>query len=91
MKYAHTSKIFIVNLMNDQNETWQGTVTLIDQKATRTTKLPLPICAGMGGADIMSTGKQTIPFRSLLELIHLIDSTLEENKSDARTEVKDAI
>ena len=42
---------FIVNIQNQQNSTWQGTVTWVDEDRTQS-------------------------FRSVLELIRLIDSTL---------------
>ena len=42
---------FVVQILNTQNATWQGTVTWTDQK-------------------------KTVPFRSALELILLMDSTL---------------
>lgn len=72
---------FVVNLMSDRNETWQGTVTLIGQKATRATKVPLPIRRGAGGAsDTVAASKETVPFRSLLELIHLLDSAFEKGE-----------
>lgn len=51
-------KVFVVNIMDQQNATWQGTVTWTD-------------------------GQKTAPFRSALELLHLIDSSLEEQAKDA--------
>ena len=42
---------FMVQIIDTQNQTWQGTVTWLD-------------------------GKHTQPFRSLLELIKLIDSAV---------------
>ena len=46
-------KVFVVNILDQQNATWQGTVTWTD-------------------------GQKTMPFRSALELLHLIDSSLAE-------------
>ena len=46
---------FIVNILQQQNSTWQGTVTWVDENKTQN-------------------------FRSALELIRLIDSTLETNQ-----------
>ncbi|MBQ8263174.1 MAG: hypothetical protein IJY96_00175 [Oscillospiraceae bacterium] len=43
---------FIVNILQQQNSTWQGTVTWVDENKTQN-------------------------FRSALELIRLIDSTME--------------
>ncbi|MPM46878.1 hypothetical protein SDC9_93585 [bioreactor metagenome] len=43
---------FVIQILNQQNATWQGTITWTD-------------------------GKKSQPFRSLLELIKLIDSALE--------------
>lgn len=51
---------FVVQIMDSQNATWQGTVTWTE-------------------------GKQSKPFRSALELLKLIDSSLEEK---AREEAK---
>jgi len=47
----HMRQSFIVNILNQQNSTWQGTVTWVDEDRTQS-------------------------FRSVLELIRLIDSTL---------------
>ena len=47
----HMRQSFIVNIQNQQNSTWQGTVTWVDEDRTQS-------------------------FRSVLELIRLIDSTL---------------
>lgn len=44
---------FVVQILDSQNATWQGTVTWTE-------------------------GKQSRPFRSALELLKLIDSSLEE-------------
>lgn len=49
-------KTFVVQILNDQNATWQGTVTWTDQKG------------------------KTESFRSMLELIKLIDRTMEERE-----------
>lgn len=48
---------FVVHILNNQNSTWQGTVTWLDKNHTE-------------------------HFRSLLELIKLIDSTMEAEKSE---------
>ena len=50
---AGKRETFVVQILNTQNATWQGTVTWTD-------------------------GQKTQPFRSALELIRLIDSTLLE-------------
>ena len=47
---------FIVNILQQQNSTWQGTVTWVDENKTQN-------------------------FRSALELIRLIDSTLETKQT----------
>lgn len=44
---------FVIQILNQQNATWQGTVTWTEEKITQ-------------------------PFRSLLELIKLIDNALGE-------------
>lgn len=46
-------KTVIVKILEEQNNTWQGTVTWVE------------------------TGR-TVPFRSVLELIRLMDSAVEE-------------
>ena len=48
---------FIVQILNNQNSTWQGTITWTDQKGIQ-------------------------HFRSLLEMIKLIDNALESGSSD---------
>ena len=53
---------FIVNILQQQNASWQGTVTWMDKEVSRN-------------------------FRSVLELIRLIDSTLGE---DPETDWKEA-
>jgi len=53
---------FVIQILNQQNATWQGTITWMD-------------------------GKKTQPFRSLLELIKLIDSTLENGNEPAPNKV----
>lgn len=54
---------FVVQILDSQNATWQGTVTWTE-------------------------GKQSKPFRSALELLKLIDSSLEE-KVREESEQKD--
>lgn len=51
---------FVVQILNTQNATWQGTVTWTDQK-------------------------KTVPFRSALELILLMDSTLGREEKPPRS------
>jgi hypothetical protein len=77
-------RAFVLNILDDQNETWQGTITLIDRKAMQMTKLPLPI-TNRGDAETVSVSKETVPFRSLLEMINLIDSALGKKEKTART------
>lgn len=48
---------FVVQIVDSQNATWQGTVTWTE-------------------------GRQTKPFRSALELLKLIDSSLEEKSPE---------
>ena len=52
-------RVFVINIMDCQNATWQGTMTLADEQ-------------------------KTVSFRSALEMLHLIDSSLTEQseKSD---------
>lgn len=48
---------FVIQILNQQNSTWQGIITWTE-------------------------GKTSQPFRSLLELIKLIDSALGENSKE---------
>jgi hypothetical protein len=78
-------KTFLINLVGRQNATWQGTITLIDRKATHATKLPRPdLGADDEGAETLFDSRETFSFRSTLELIHLIESTFEEGENGAR-------
>lgn len=54
---------FVVQILDSQNATWQGTVTWTE-------------------------GRQSKPFRSALELLKLIDSSLEEKKIREASEQK---
>ena len=47
---------FIVQILNVQNDSWQGTVTWTEKK-------------------------ETVPFRSALELLQLIDGALEDGSA----------
>ena len=48
---------FIINILQQQNASWQGTITWVDENKTQN-------------------------FRSALELIRLIDSTMDEKTLD---------
>lgn len=52
---------FIVQILNSQNDSWQGTVTWTEKK-------------------------ETTPFRSVLELIQLMDGALEAVQAPAETQ-----
>jgi hypothetical protein len=70
---------FMIRILSNRHETWQGTITLLGRKATRATRLPG--IGTPGSAPETLTGEaETISFRSLLELIHLIDSALGEKE-----------
>ena len=70
-----------------RNATWQGTVTLTDRKATQAARSPgAAKRVGAGNADTLAAIKETIPFRSALELLRLIGGALEEEENDARAE-----
>ncbi|MDR3294958.1 MAG: hypothetical protein LBT26_03870 [Clostridiales Family XIII bacterium] len=51
----------MVQILNQQNATWQGTVNWMEEKETQ-------------------------PFRSLLELIRLMDSALESENAESDAE-----
>lgn len=53
-------QMFIIDIKNVQNNTWQGTI-------------------------LWSQTQQKVPFRSALELIHLLDSAIGTNDSDEST------
>ncbi|MBQ4577883.1 MAG: hypothetical protein IJA84_02365 [Clostridia bacterium] len=55
---------FIVNILQQQNASWQGTVTWVDENKTQS-------------------------FRSALELIRLIDSTLTDGSNNDWKEASD--
>jgi citrate lyase beta subunit len=85
--FESSSKDFIIRIVGRQHATWQGTITLTNRRATQTARLPQTVKpAGIRNADTMATVKETYPFRSMLELIHLIDSALceEEDGNEAR-------
>ncbi|MCL1976164.1 MAG: hypothetical protein FWG61_08400 [Firmicutes bacterium] len=52
---------FVVQILDSQNQTWQGTVTWVN-------------------------GKHTQPFRSLLELIKLMDSAINGEQEEFEEE-----
>ena len=82
--FENPSKSFFINVVGRRNATWQGTVTLTNRKATRVARFPGAAKRdGAGNADTVAMVKETIPFRSALELIRLIGSALEE-ESGAR-------
>lgn len=56
-KAADGSRTFLVQILDTQNSTWQGTVTRTDSQ-------------------------QVLPFRSALELLKIIDSTLENQQEN---------
>jgi hypothetical protein len=83
--FGNSSKNFLINLLGRQHATWQGTVTLTDRTAVRAMRLPrTPERAAAGGADTLAAHKETIPFRSALELMRLIDSAFEEDEDGAQ-------
>jgi hypothetical protein len=83
--FERPSKDFIIRIVGRQNATRQGTVTLTDRRATQAARFPQTVKpTGIRNADTMATVKETFPFRSMLELIHLIDSALCEDGNEAR-------
>jgi hypothetical protein len=82
LKTDKTEKIgnrtFLINVVGRQHSTWQGTITLLGEKATQVTKLPLSF-VGNEVLETLADSAETRSFRSLLELIHLINGTLEED------------
>jgi hypothetical protein len=65
---------FLIKIVGRQYATWQGTVTLLGRNATRAVKLPQASAGRASGT--MSNNAETISFRSLLELIRLIDEAV---------------
>lgn len=63
-KMTGRKNTFIIQVMNQQNSTWQGTVTWADKRVTE-------------------------HFRSLLELIQLIDSTIKAEGETDHSEESD--
>jgi hypothetical protein len=68
---------FLIRIMGRQHATWQGTATLLGQKATRAVKLPQTPAGNAPGT--MPNNAETVSFRSLLELIRLIDGALADD------------
>jgi hypothetical protein len=78
-KTAETgNRTFLINVVGRQHATWQGTVTLLGEKATQVTKLPR-VFIGNEALETLVDSAETRSFRSLLELIHLINGALEES------------
>ena len=50
----NSKETFVIQVISNQNATWQGTVQWVDQK-------------------------KTVPYRSMLELIKLINSAVEDS------------
>jgi hypothetical protein len=69
-------KSFLIKVMGNRNATWQGTITLIDRKPTHSISFPQVTHAG-AGKDVLSKNRETFPFRSALEMLHLIDAAIE--------------
>jgi hypothetical protein len=77
------NNIFLIKIMNQQHATWQGTVTLLGRKATRAAKLR-GMSGGVDASLTFSDEADTLSFRSLLELIHMIDGALEDGAGHGR-------
>jgi hypothetical protein len=71
---------FLVHILRSQDSTWQGTVTLLDKNAKRSLVPQLTIRDR--GTNTLFNSKATLAFRSLLELLLLIDSALETEEGD---------
>jgi hypothetical protein len=76
-----SKKTFLVNVLGLQNATWQGTITLIDKDATHPVNFP-HVVRGGGKRETLADSKETMPFRSALEMITLIDGALEAGEPD---------
>jgi hypothetical protein len=77
-----SKKNILISVVGNKNATWQGTVTLLDRKATRTEKSPHASSRKNDGGrnDTLAGSKETVAFRSTLELIRLINDALDEEK-----------
>jgi hypothetical protein len=83
--FENSSKDFFIRIVSRRHATWQGTVTLTDRKATQAARLPRAAGPfGARSADTVATAKETFPFRSMLELIHLIDSAFCDDEDNMR-------
>jgi hypothetical protein len=71
------NKAFLIKVLGQQHATWQGTITLLGSKATHTAK-PQSAAPGDRASETLASETETMGFRSLLELIHLIDDALEK-------------
>lgn len=64
MKKNSKKPAFLIQMLDYQNMTWQGTVTFLDTN-------------------------QKVPFRSLLELLRLMDSVISEDERENDSEEGD--
>jgi hypothetical protein len=71
--------VFLIRVLETRHATWQGTVTLPGNGAVCGAKLPR---AGPTNTapETLSDNAETRSFRSLLELIYLIDDALGERE-----------
>jgi hypothetical protein len=74
-------KTFLLNVLGRQNATWQGTLTLIDRDATHPVSFP-HVVRGGGKRETLADNRETMPFRSMLEMITLIDGALETGEKE---------
>jgi hypothetical protein len=82
---GETKKTFLIDVVGKQNATWQGTITLLGRNATRTLSLP-HAANGRGHRETVMNNKETILFRSMLELIHIINDALEDEEAEEAEE-----
>lgn len=79
--FKKPAKNFLIRLTDGQNGTWQGTITLIDKKATRVTRFSQSGGAFLrgGGSNTVASDRETFPFRSAIEMLRLIESGLADD------------
>ncbi|MDR2295921.1 MAG: hypothetical protein LBD95_03900 [Clostridiales Family XIII bacterium] len=74
-------KNFFVSVLGKQNETWQGTITLLNRRSTHS--MSFPHVTRIGDAkDTLLNSKETLSFRSTTELLRLIDEAVENAGAD---------
>ena len=84
--FKKPAKNFLIRLTDGQNGTWQGTITLIDKKATQMTRFSqrADTVPHGNGSNSVASDRETFPFRSVIEMLRLIESGLADDEQCVR-------